>query len=167
MTLSRASEVEGCNVRGALRQRHLPGSARGGEAICVTPPAADNRRTRRKLSATDGASCHLRPISQTVTSGARRSAGQVVIPCRSLHARLSRSTAPRAGMGSTRAKGWAVERMDPSARWKRRMRLRPVPPENFEISTHGLKVRCSASELEGRGPLHLCHLRHHSARVIG
>jgi hypothetical protein len=28
--------------------------------------------------------------------------------------------------------------------------LRVVPPENFEISTHGLKVRCSASELQGR-----------------
>ena len=24
-----------------------------------------------------------------------------------------------------------------------------VPPENFEISTHELKARCSASELEG------------------
>lgn len=25
-----------------------------------------------------------------------------------------------------------------------------VPPENYDISTHGLKVRCSASELRGR-----------------
>lgn len=73
---------------------------------------------------------------------------QLGLPCRPHHAGCSRTPQP-ASRKRRRLPSWSY------------LSDRNVPPENFEISTHRLKVGCSSSELEGHSAVFNDARRYH------